>query len=92
MARDYYDSIQTKDCPDEYSRMMATNITLEKCSVQLSKMEFDEIDKDLTTGDISEALRLGSPRGWMVSHMNFINYLTSSSGKAWELPHRNSTY
>jgi hypothetical protein len=40
--------------------MMATNITLEKCSVRLSKMEFDEMDKVLTTDDISEALRLSN--------------------------------
>jgi hypothetical protein len=60
MARDYYDSIQTKDCPDEYGRIMATNITLEKCSVQLSKMEFNEMDKNLTTDDIAQALRLSN--------------------------------
>ncbi|KAJ7909671.1 hypothetical protein B0H13DRAFT_2661357 [Mycena leptocephala] len=32
MARDYHNSIQDKDLPDDYGRIMATEITLEKCN------------------------------------------------------------
>lgn len=37
MARDYHDSIQYRDLPDEYGRLMATEITLEKCDAHLSE-------------------------------------------------------
>jgi hypothetical protein len=47
MARDYHNSIQHRDLPDEYGRMMATEITVEKCNVRLSENEFKEMDKDL---------------------------------------------
>jgi len=58
MAQNYHNSIQDKDSPDEYARMMATEITLEKCNIHLSEMEFKEMDKNLTTEDIEETLRL----------------------------------
>jgi hypothetical protein len=51
-------STQHKDTPDEYARMMAIEITLEKCNVRLSEPEFNDMDKDLTIEDIEEALRL----------------------------------
>ncbi|KAJ7852204.1 hypothetical protein B0H14DRAFT_2292090, partial [Mycena olivaceomarginata] len=60
MARNYHNSIQHKDCPDEHARMMATEISLEKCNVHLSETEFKEMDKNLTTEDIGEALKLSN--------------------------------
>jgi hypothetical protein len=42
MARDYHESTQHKDTPDEYARMMATEITLEKCNIHLSEPEFND--------------------------------------------------
>jgi hypothetical protein len=58
MARDYHESTQHKETPDEYARMMATEITLEKCNLRLSEPEFNDMDNDLTIEDIEEALRL----------------------------------
>ncbi|KAJ7837859.1 hypothetical protein B0H14DRAFT_2588948 [Mycena olivaceomarginata] len=49
-----------KDQPDEYGRILATKITLEKCKVRLSEIEFNEMDKELTTGDIGDALKLSN--------------------------------
>ncbi|KAJ7792689.1 hypothetical protein B0H14DRAFT_2394240 [Mycena olivaceomarginata] len=60
MARDYHNSIQDKDLPEEYGRIMATEITLEKCNVHLSESEFKEMDKALDTQDVGEALRLSN--------------------------------
>ncbi|KAJ7791613.1 hypothetical protein B0H14DRAFT_2314336, partial [Mycena olivaceomarginata] len=60
MARDYHSSIQNKDLPDEYARMMATEITLEKCGAHLSETEFQEMDKELTVDDVQEALKLSN--------------------------------
>jgi hypothetical protein len=37
MARNYHNSIQERDGPDEYARMMATEIALEKCNIRLSE-------------------------------------------------------
>ncbi|KAJ7847013.1 hypothetical protein B0H14DRAFT_2357352 [Mycena olivaceomarginata] len=60
MARDYYDSVQYKDQPEEYGRMLATEITLEKCKARLSEGEFNDIDAELAAEDIAEALRLSN--------------------------------
>jgi hypothetical protein len=60
MARNYHNSIQEKDLPDEYGRIMATEITLEKCNVHLSENEFKEMDKALNAQDVGEALRLSN--------------------------------
>jgi hypothetical protein len=60
MARDYHDSVQRKDLPDEYGRIMATEITLEQCQVRLSKTEFENMDKELRYEDIGEALKLSN--------------------------------
>ncbi|KAJ7831623.1 hypothetical protein B0H14DRAFT_2365087 [Mycena olivaceomarginata] len=60
MAQAYYDSIQEKDLPDEYGRMMATEITLERCDVHLSENEYADMDEELTTEDLAEALRLSN--------------------------------
>lgn len=58
MARDYHDSIQRKDLPEEYGRMMATQIVLEQCHVHLSESEFQKLDKSLTEDNIRNALKL----------------------------------
>ncbi len=55
MARNYHNSIQGRDSPDEYARMMATEIALEKCNIRLSETEFKEMDNNLPTRDIDEA-------------------------------------
>jgi hypothetical protein len=60
MARDYHNSIQDKDLSEEQGRIMATEITLEKCNVHLSESEFTEMDKALDTQDVGEALRLSN--------------------------------
>ncbi|KAJ7801466.1 hypothetical protein B0H14DRAFT_2164447, partial [Mycena olivaceomarginata] len=60
MARNYHDFIQTRDLPDEYRRMMATELVLEKCNVCLSENEFNEMDRLLTNEDIQSALRLSN--------------------------------
>ncbi|KAJ7899451.1 hypothetical protein B0H14DRAFT_2556529 [Mycena olivaceomarginata] len=60
MARNYHNSVQHKDLPDEYGRMMATEMTLEHCNVRLSKNEFEKIDKDIRTDDVGEALKLSN--------------------------------
>ncbi|KAJ7690926.1 hypothetical protein B0H14DRAFT_2229980, partial [Mycena olivaceomarginata] len=60
MAQAYYDSIQEKDLPDEYGRMMATEITLEHCDVHLSENEYADMDEELTAEDLVEALRLSN--------------------------------
>lgn len=58
MARNYHEAIQEKDLPDEYGRILATEIVLEKCKVHLSEDEYHQLDKDLTENDIREALKL----------------------------------
>jgi hypothetical protein len=58
IARDYHNSVQQKDLPDEYGRMMATEITLEKCDVHLPEAEFNEMDKDLSAEDLGSAWKL----------------------------------
>ncbi|KAJ7900681.1 hypothetical protein B0H14DRAFT_2330907 [Mycena olivaceomarginata] len=58
MARDYHNSIQEKDVGDEYGRVMATEITLEKCDVHLSEAEYKEMDKELYIEDLEGALKL----------------------------------
>ncbi|KAJ7869324.1 hypothetical protein B0H14DRAFT_2346080 [Mycena olivaceomarginata] len=58
MARDYHNSIQERDCPDEYGRIMATELVLEKCNVCLS--EFNVMENDLSTDDVAEALKLSN--------------------------------
>jgi hypothetical protein len=58
MARDYHEAIQEKDLPDEYGRILATEVVLEKCKVHLSEDEYHQLDKDLTENDIREALKL----------------------------------
>lgn len=45
MAEMAHDSIQEKDLPDEYGRMMATEITLERCDVHLSENEYADMDE-----------------------------------------------
>ncbi|KAJ7886592.1 hypothetical protein B0H14DRAFT_2338185 [Mycena olivaceomarginata] len=60
MARNYHDSIQEKERPDEYGRIMATELVHEKCERRLSESEFNEMDKQLTCNDIEEALRLSN--------------------------------
>jgi hypothetical protein len=60
MARDYRNSVQEKDCPDEYGRMMATEITLEQCNVRLSQSEYNEMEEDLFTEDTADALKLSN--------------------------------
>ncbi|KAJ7815353.1 hypothetical protein B0H14DRAFT_2603462 [Mycena olivaceomarginata] len=57
MARDYHDSVQHKDKPEDYGRMLATEITLEDCNVHLSKREFKDMDAELAVEDITEALK-----------------------------------
>jgi hypothetical protein len=59
-ARDYHSSIQDKDQPDEYGRIMATEITLEKCKVHLSERGFNAMDKDITTDELRDALKLSN--------------------------------
>jgi hypothetical protein len=56
MARDYHNSSQEKDVSDEYGRMMATEISLEKCDVHLSESEF----KEITVEDLGYALKLSN--------------------------------
>ncbi|KAJ7798362.1 hypothetical protein B0H14DRAFT_2303802, partial [Mycena olivaceomarginata] len=60
MARNYHDSVQHKDLPDEYGRMMSTEMTLEHRNVHLSKNEFGKIDQDIRTDDVGEALKLSN--------------------------------
>ncbi|KAJ6534056.1 hypothetical protein DFH09DRAFT_1092216 [Mycena vulgaris] len=63
MARDYHDSIQHKDQPDKYGRMLATKIMLEKWDVWLSEHEFkkmEEMDKAITVEDLASALKLSN--------------------------------
>jgi hypothetical protein len=60
MAQGYYDSIQEKDLPDEFGRMMATEITLEHCDVHLSDNEYTEMDEELTAEDLTDTLRLSN--------------------------------
>lgn len=60
MARDYHDSVQHKDKPEEYGRMLATEITLENCNVDLSEREFKDMDAELAVEDIVEALKLSN--------------------------------
>jgi hypothetical protein len=60
MAQGYYDSIQEKDLPDEYGRMMATEITLEHCDVHLSDNEYTDMDEELTAEDLADTLRLSN--------------------------------
>jgi hypothetical protein len=60
MARDYHNSIQDKGRPDDYGRMMVTEMTLEQCKVRLSEGEYKEMDKDLRAEDLEEALRLSN--------------------------------
>jgi hypothetical protein len=58
MARDYHETIQEKDLPDEYGRILATELVLEKCNVHISEDEYRQLDNDLTESDIREALKL----------------------------------
>jgi hypothetical protein len=57
LARDYHNTVQGKDLPDEYSRLMATEIVLEKCDAHLSERQYREMDRELTGEDIREALK-----------------------------------
>ncbi|KAJ7113495.1 hypothetical protein C8R44DRAFT_741090 [Mycena epipterygia] len=50
--------VQRNDLSDEYGRIMATEITLEKCNVRLSQNEFKEMDKEMSAEDIQSALKL----------------------------------
>ncbi len=54
MARDYHNTVQAKDLPEEYGRLMATEIVLEKCEVHLSEDQYYQMDKELTGEDIRE--------------------------------------
>jgi hypothetical protein len=58
MARDYHEAIQEKGLPDEYDRILATEVVREKCKVHLSDNEYREMDKELTENDIREAFFL----------------------------------
>ncbi|KAJ6459906.1 Endonuclease/exonuclease/phosphatase [Mycena sanguinolenta] len=60
IAREYYNDIQTKDNPDEYARMMATEIVLEKCDARISEKDYHELAKDITVEETGEALKLSN--------------------------------
>jgi hypothetical protein len=45
-VRDYHNSIQEKDCPDEYGNLLATELTLEQCNVRLSQSEYNQMDSE----------------------------------------------
>jgi hypothetical protein len=60
MAKDYHNTIQEHDRPDEYGRLMATEISLKKCDVRLSESEFNEMDKAMTADDIGSAMKLSN--------------------------------
>lgn len=73
MAREYHDTMQLVDVPDDdYGRMMCTEEVLTKCDVHLSQHEYNELNKDLTEDDIRNALKLSS--NGRASGVNGIRY------------------
>jgi hypothetical protein len=62
MARDYHNTVQAKDLPEEYGRLMATEIVLEKCKVHLSEDQYRQMDKELTGENICSTSNLSKQK------------------------------
>jgi hypothetical protein len=63
---------------------MATEITLEKCKVQLSEREFNDMDKYLTTDELRDVLKLsnnGKAPGNSIRILQIIGHLVHAKAR-----------
>jgi hypothetical protein len=58
IARNYHDSVQQKDMPDAYAKLLATSIVLEQCDAHLKREQHDLLNQKLLALELKIALRI----------------------------------